>query len=47
MRHAPLPMRIAAAFAELVRWGEPWDVEDDDDPLLDRPGGVEAASLWA
>lgn len=26
--------RLLEPFADLVRWGEPWDVEDDD-PLLD------------
>ena len=47
MRRSPLTSRLAVAFAELVRWGEPWDVWDDDDPLLDRPGPGEPASLWA
>jgi len=23
-------IRLVKPFAELVRWGEPWDVEDDD-----------------
>lgn len=45
MRRAPLPARIAGAFADLVRWGEPWDVEDDEDPLLDRPATIEACSI--
>ena len=22
--------RLMQPFAELVRWGEPWDIEDDD-----------------
>jgi hypothetical protein len=26
--------RLVQPFTELVRWGEPWDVEDDD--LLDQ-----------
>jgi len=26
--------RLMQPFAELVRWGEPWDVEDDE--LLDQ-----------
>jgi hypothetical protein len=26
--------RLVKPFTELVRWGEPWDVEDDD-VLLD------------
>ena len=40
--------RLVEPFADLVRWGEPWDVEDDD-PLLDAPAGVfeEPANLWA
>lgn len=29
--------RLVEPFAELVRWGEPWDVEDEPDPLLERP----------
>ena len=28
--------RLLQPFAELVRWGEPWDVEDDD--LLEATG---------
>jgi hypothetical protein len=46
MRSSPL-LRVAGAFADLVRWGEPWDVEDDDDPLLDRPAMADSGSLWA
>jgi hypothetical protein len=45
MHRTPLPLRIVGAFTDLVRWGEPWDVEDDDDPLLDRPGFAEPASV--
>jgi hypothetical protein len=26
--------RLVQPFEDLVRWGEPWDVEDDD-PLLE------------
>lgn len=26
--------RLAGPFTDLVRWGEPWDVEDEPDPLL-------------
>jgi hypothetical protein len=26
--------RFVQPFSDLVRWGEPWDVEDDD-PLYD------------
>ena len=47
MRRSPLPVRLVDAFADLVRWGEPFDFEDDDDPLLDRPGCSQPASLWA
>ena len=46
MRRSPLPTRLVSAFADLVRWGEPWDIEDDEDPLLDRPAYVEPASLY-
>ena len=27
-------MRLMQPISDLVRWGEPWDVEDDD-PLLE------------
>jgi hypothetical protein len=40
-------IRLIEPFADLVRWGEPWDVEDDD-PLCDSAGrGDEAFNLWA
>ena len=40
--------RLVEPFTDLVKWGEPWDVEDDD-PLLDAPAGAfeEPASIWA
>lgn len=40
--------RLVEPFTDLVKWGEPWDVEDDD-PLVDAPSSVfeEAAGLWA
>ena len=40
--------RLLEPFTDLVRWGEPWDVEDDD-PLLDSPQVAfeESAGLWA
>ena len=40
--------RLVEPFTDLVKWGEPWDVEDDD-PLLDAPCSAyeEPASLWA
>jgi hypothetical protein len=46
MRRSALTV-LAGAFADLVRWGEPFDFEDDDDPLLDRPAYGDPASLWA
>ena len=27
-------LRLIQPFSDLVRWGEPWDVEDDD-PLFE------------
>ncbi|HUF33330.1 MAG TPA: hypothetical protein VMN58_09015 [Acidimicrobiales bacterium] len=30
--------RVVTPFVDLVRWGEPWDIEDDPDPLLDQAG---------
>ena len=39
--------RLVQPFSELVRWGEPWDVEDDD-PLLDSPSrSDESFNLWS
>ena len=38
--------RIVGPFTDLVRWGEPWDVEDDD-PLADSPRFDEPFNLWA
>jgi hypothetical protein len=35
--------RLMQPFSDLVRWGEPWDVEDDD-PLLDAE---ESFSRWS
>lgn len=40
--------RLLQPFSDLVRWGEPWDVEDDDavadwSPTL----GDDALSAWA
>ena len=38
--------RILEPFTDLGRWGEPYDVEDDD-PLLDGPGrSDESFNLW-
>lgn len=36
-------LRLMQPFSDLVRWGEPWDVEDDD-PLLDAE---EPFSRWS
>ena len=36
--------RLVEPFTELVRWGEPWDVEDDD-PLFDS-GLDEPFNRW-
>jgi hypothetical protein len=36
-------LRLVRPFSDLVRWGEPWDVEDDD-PLLDSD---DAVSSWS
>ncbi len=39
--------RLMQPFSDLVRWGEPWDVEDDD-ALLDASSTFEdGVSLWA
>jgi hypothetical protein len=39
--------RLVQPFSELVRWGEPWDIEDDD-PLLDAPcRSDESFNLWS
>jgi hypothetical protein len=27
---------LLSAVASMVRWAEPWDIELDDDPLLER-----------
>jgi hypothetical protein len=35
-------LRLMQPFSDLVRWGEPWDVEDDD-PLLECD---ESFSRW-
>lgn len=36
-------LRLIQPFSDLVRWGEPWDVEDDD-PLLEID---DALSVWS
>lgn len=35
---------LISSLASLIRWGEPWDIELDDDPLLERPF---VDDLWA
>ena len=39
--------RLLEPFTDLVRWGEPWDVEDDD-PLFEPSAGADETSfsLW-
>jgi hypothetical protein len=39
--------RLVRPFSELIRWGEPWDVEDDD-PLYESGGARsdESFNLW-
>jgi hypothetical protein len=27
---------LIAALASVIRWAEPWDIDFDDDPLLER-----------
>lgn len=38
--------RLIEPFADLVRWGEPWDVEDDD-PLYEPPPRNDEQLNWA
>ena len=40
--------RLVQPFTDLVRWGEPWDVEDDD-PLLETATsrGDDALNAWS
>lgn len=33
---------LLSAVASMVRWDEPWDIELDDDPLLERPPADDA-----
>jgi hypothetical protein len=35
-------LRLVRPFSDLVRWGEPWDVEDDD-PLFESDDSL---SSW-
>ena len=40
-------LRLLQPFTEMVRWGEPYDVEDDD-PFLDSPGiTADRFNLWS
>jgi hypothetical protein len=40
-------IRLLQPFTDMVRWGEPYDVEDDD-PLLDSPAPHDDRfNLWA
>lgn len=38
--------RIVGPLSDLIRWGEPWDVEDDD-PLCEHSRSDEPFNLWA
>ena len=40
--------RLVQPFSEMVRWAEPWDVEDDD-PLYDAgpTRSDESFNLWS
>ncbi len=39
--------RLVQPFSDLVRWGEPWDVEDDDPLLESRTSrSDDTFSLW-
>jgi hypothetical protein len=35
---------LLASLASVIRWAEPWDIELEDDPLLDR---APTDDLWA
>ena len=37
--------RLVGPLTELIRWGEPWDVEDDD-PLLDHGSRCDDSFSW-
>jgi len=40
-------IRLLQPFTDMVRWGEPYDVEEDD-PLLDAPTPHDDRfNLWA
>jgi hypothetical protein len=34
---------LFSSLASVIRWHEPWDIDFDDDPLLERSPGDE---LW-
>jgi hypothetical protein len=38
-------LTLVSVLASVVRWGEPWDVEQDDDPLL-APAGGDESPIW-
>lgn len=38
--------RLVEPFADLVRWGEPWDLEDDEVLLDGSSDGEETFNLW-
>ena len=37
---------LLGSLSSVIRWGEPWDIEPDDDPLLER-GPFDDTSVWA
>ena len=36
---------VLGSLTSVIRWGEPWDIELDDDPLLER-GAADDLSIW-
>ena len=36
---------LLGSLGSVIRWGEPWDIEPDDDPLLERAASDDA-SIW-
>jgi hypothetical protein len=39
--------RLLEPFTDLVRWGEPYDVEDEELLVDDASGADEPFNLWA
>ena len=36
---------LLGSLSSVIRWREPWDIEPDDDPLLER-GASDDTSIW-